>query len=158
MRLAEVEPTFDVFSLAKVLWAMVSGRPKFPLWYFDKEEHDLRRMFPDDPAVHFIHEILRNCVVESESETRVHDAGELLQKIEATIAALSHDWQLPGWKLGMRCRFCGIGTYKRSDSYPIVGSLQTGYDRNYFICDHCGHVESFIWPRRQPPPAWTDSK
>ena len=30
IRLAEVQPTFDVFSLAKVLWTMVSGRPKFP--------------------------------------------------------------------------------------------------------------------------------
>ena len=29
-RLEEVRPTFDVFSLAKVLWAMVSGRPSSP--------------------------------------------------------------------------------------------------------------------------------
>ena len=40
MRLADVQPTFDVFSLAKVLWAMVSGNPKFPLWYFDRRENE----------------------------------------------------------------------------------------------------------------------
>ena len=48
-RLADVQPTYDVFSLAKVLWAMVSSRPNFSLWYFDREENDLRRMFPDEP-------------------------------------------------------------------------------------------------------------
>ena len=42
MRLADVQPAFDVFSLAKVLWAMVSGRPKFPLWYFERPNNDLR--------------------------------------------------------------------------------------------------------------------
>ena len=157
MRLAEVQPTFDVFSLAKVLWAMVSGRPKFPLWYFDKEEHDLRRMFPDDPAIQFVHEILRSCVVESEDDMRVHDAGELLVEIETTIAALSHDWQLPGRKRRMRCRFCGIGTYKSTDTFYIAGNTRADQDRNYFVCDHCGHVEWFIWPRRQPPPAWDES-
>ena len=157
MRLAEVEPTFDVFSLAKVLWAMVSGRPKFPLWYFDKEEHDLRRMFPDDPAIQFVHELLRSCVVESEDDMRVHDAGELLAEIETTIAALSHDWQLPGWKRRMRCRFCSIGTYKRTDSFYIAGNTSAEQDRNYFVCDHCGHVEWFIWPHRQPPLAWDES-
>ena len=45
-RLEDVQPAFDVFSLAKVLWAMVSGRPRFPLWYFDREGNDLR---PDIP-------------------------------------------------------------------------------------------------------------
>ena len=46
MRLADVRPTFDVFSLGKVLWAMVSGRPRFPFWYSYRPENDLREMFP----------------------------------------------------------------------------------------------------------------
>ena len=49
-RLADVQPAYDVFGLAKVLWAMVSGRPRFPLWYFDSEEDDLRQMFSDEPG------------------------------------------------------------------------------------------------------------
>ena len=56
-RLAEVQPTFDVFCLAKVLWAMVSGRPKFRLWYFDEDGNDLREMFPDYPAMEFVQEM-----------------------------------------------------------------------------------------------------
>ena len=156
-RLEDVQPAFDVFSLAKVLWTMVSGRPRLPLWYFDREENDLREMFPDEPAVQFVHEILRKCVVELESETRLHDAGELVREVDTSIAALSSGCQVPGWKPRMRCRFCGIGTYKKSDSYPIVGNIRTSYDNNYFVCGHCGHVELFIWPTGRPPAVWDES-
>ena len=157
MRLADVQPTFDVFGLAKVLWAMVSGTPKFPLWYFDRPEQDLRRMFPDEPAIPFVHELLRKCIVELESDTQLRDASELLAEVDAAIAAVSQGCQVPGRKAKMRCRFCGIGTYVRSDAFPIVGNLSTGHERNYFTCGHCGHVESFIWQREKRPPAWVES-
>ena len=157
MRLADVQPDFDVFSLAKVLWAMVSGRPRFPLWYFDRDEHDLRQMFPNEPAIQFVQQILRKCVVESASETRLLDAGELLGEVDTAIAALSYGRQLPGRSTKMRCRFCGIGVYERSSSFPIVGNLRTGHSRNYYVCGHCGHIESFIWPEGKPPPAWVES-
>ena len=156
-RLAEVQPAFDVFSVAKVLWTMVSGRPKFPLWYFDRGENDLRQMFPEEPAVQFVHEILRKCVVEFESDTRLRDAGELVREVDAAIKALSSGCQIPGWKAVMRCRFCGIGTYKKSENYPIAGNLHTSHDHNYFVCGHCGHVELFTWPRGRPPSVWDES-
>ena len=156
-RLADVRPTFDVFSLAKVLWAMVSGIPRFPLWYFDRPGHDLRQMFPKEPAVQFVHEILRKCVVELESETTLHDAGQFLEEVDTVIAALSHGCQLPGRTRKMRCLFCGIGTYDESDSFPIVGNLRTADGRKYFLCSHCGHVESFIWRDGKRPPAWDES-
>ena len=154
MRLAEVRPTFDVFSLAKVLWAMVSGRPKFALWYFDHEGNDLRHMFPSEPAVDYVHEILRKCVVQWEGDTRLYDAGELLGEVDNAIAAISRGCQLPSSNAEMRCRFCGIGTYKKSTNYSIVGNTSTNHERNYFLCDHCGHLESFLWPIGKPPIVW----
>lgn len=157
MRLADVQPAFDVFSLAKVLWAMVSGRPKFPLWYFGRPEHDLRQMFPEQPAVQYVHEILRKCVVELEDETRLNDAGELLREVDATIAALSSGCQVPGFAAKMRCRFCGIGTYQKTKNYSVVGNLNTGYVRNSFLCGYCGHLESFLWANGRQPPAWDES-
>lgn len=153
-RLADVQPTFDVFSLAKVLWAMVSGHAKFRLWYFDTEGNDLREMFPDEPDVHFIHEILRRCVVEFENEMRVLNAGELLVEVDSTIAAVSHGCQMPGWEAKMRCRFCGIGTYVNTSTHVLTASLPTEYDRTHFVCDHCGHVEAFAWPRDSSPAMW----
>ena len=155
-RLGDVQPSYDVFSLAKVMWAMVSGLPKFSLWYFQSEHNDLRRMFPDEPGVHFVHEILRKCVVERENETGLADAGELLKELDTAISAVTRGCQLPGWKRKMRCRFCGIGTYKKSSSHPITGDVSTAHERNHFVCGHCGHVELFVWPRDSDPPAVWD--
>ena len=157
-RLGDVQPSYDVFSLAKVLWAMVSGFPKFPLWYFDNEDNDLRRMFPHQPGVHFVHEILKKSIAEAESDTRLADAGELLEELDTAILALSNGCQLPGWNRTMRCRFCGIGIYEKSKSHPITGNLDTANERNHFICNHCGHVQLFVWPRDGIPPAvWDES-
>ena len=157
-RLADVQPTYDVFSLAKVLWAMVSGRPKFPLWYFECPKNDVRGMFPDESAVHFIHEILRKCVVESEDKMELRNAAAFLDEIDGVIQALSNGCQLPGWERRMRCRFCGMGVYKKICGYEIAGNLHTAHKRNYFACSHCGHVELFLWPRDgRPPTAWHDS-
>lgn len=156
-RLVDVQPAYDVFSLAKVLWAMVSGRPKFPLWYFDSEEDDLRQIFPNEPAIQYVHEILKKCIVQYENQTTLHDAGDLLKEVDAAIAAVSSGCQLPGRKRRMECRFCGIGTYQALDSYPITGNLMTTYERNYLVCGHCGHVELFAWHQHHhPPPAWDD--
>ena len=153
--LEDVQPTFDVFSLAKVLWAMVSGRPRFPLWYFDREDNDLRHLFPDDPAAQFVHEILKKCVVESENQMRIRTAGELLEEVDSTIAAMRRGCQLPGAERPMRCRFCGIGTYTQADNFPIAGNLNTGYSRVHLQCNHCGHVELFVGSRNnRMPPAW----
>ena len=158
-RLAEVHPTFDVFCLAKVLWAMVSGRPTFRLWYFDEDGNDLREMFPDDPAMEFVQEILRKCVVEREREMKVHDARELLAEVDTAIAALSHGCELPGRERIMRCRFCGIGTYETLEGHLVAGGLlRTEYERTYVVCDHCGHVEMFAWPEGKPPPVWDVSE
>ena len=157
-RLARVQPTFDVFSLAKVLWGMVTGQPMFPLHYFDREDNDLREMFPDEPAVHFIHEILRKCVVELENEMKVLDAGELLAEVDTAIAAASYGCQVPGWNRRMNCRFCGNGTYQPVDRHPVTGMIgDTVYERIYFMCDHCGHLESFAWPRDSLPAMWEKS-
>ena len=159
MRLADVQPTFDVFSLGKVLWAMVSGRPRFPLWYPYRPENDLRGMFPEEPAVQFVHEILTKSVVELENEARVRDAGELLVEIDTAISAVSYGCQLPGPNRRMRCRFCGVGAYEPVDRHPITGITgitDTVYIRMYLRCGHCGHLESFAWPRGEPPPMWTE--
>ena len=161
MRLADVQPAFDVFSLAKVLWAMVSGRPKFPLWYFDRSGHDLRQIFPDEPAVYFVHELLKKCVVESENEMKLRDAGELLGEIDTAMASVSSGKQLPGRNAKMRCQFCGVGTYKETRNVDIVGNLSKSADGTYYgtyyLCNHCGHLESFYRWRNQPAPAWEKS-
>ena len=106
----------------------------------------------------FVHEILKKCVVESEDKARVRDANELLAEIDRAISAVSHSCQLPSRNRKMRCRFCGIGTYEQVNRHAITGFNETVYERIYFRCGHCGHIESFTWPRDEPPSAWATSK
>ena len=153
-RVDEVRGTIDVVSLAKVLWVMISGQPSLPLHYFDRDGNDLREMFPDKPAVHYIHEVLRKSVGEDEKEMKLRDAGELLVEVDSIIAAVSHGCQIPRSNAVIQCRFCGIGKYVSVNTHEMTGNTNTHYTRTCFACDHCGHVETFAWPRDNPPPMW----
>jgi len=37
-RLADVNPTFDLFPLGKLLWSMISGQHELPYWYWEEPE------------------------------------------------------------------------------------------------------------------------
>ena len=51
-RLADIDPTFDLFPLGKLLWAMVSGQRELPYWYWQDPEHNLERLFLDAPGMY----------------------------------------------------------------------------------------------------------
>jgi hypothetical protein len=48
-----------------------------------------------------------------------------------------------------RCRFCGLGTYQRSNNksgFSVPEAEISVTSGNYVVamwCDHCGHIESF---------------
>ena len=153
MRLEEVKPTFDVFSLGKLMWAMVSGRPKFPLWYFDEEPNDLREMFPKDPGVRFVNQILAQCVVQREEQAKLPDAASFLEQVDEAIEILSAGAQIPSVKRPMRCRFCGVGYYERFMQLQKDG-FADGRERHWYECSQCGHLTSFMWRGGELPPAW----
>lgn len=81
MRLEDVKPSFDVFSLGKVLWSMVSGRERLRLWYFMKPEFNLTHMFPDSDQMEFVNGILAKTVVE-EPEHCLASASEMLEAVD----------------------------------------------------------------------------
>jgi hypothetical protein len=83
----DVKPNFDVFSLGKVLWSMVSGKPFLRLWYFSEREYDLERIFPEEPAMRWATRIFRKCIVDQEPDC-LKDAAELLRLVDETIEAL----------------------------------------------------------------------
>jgi serine/threonine protein kinase len=150
MRLDDVRPTFDVFSLGKLLWAMVSGSPRLVLWYIDQPQFDLRRLFPNDPRMHLIHRILANCVVQHEPDIKVQNAGEFGQMLDATINALEGGATVPTTSKAMRCKFCGIGEYQRRSDIQEDGFAHP-LDRKYtYVCNYCGHFEAFFWARNEP--------
>ena len=66
-RLENVNPNFDIFSLGKVIWSMISKTPNLLLWYHRKKEYDLQEMFYD-PSMEFINRLLDKCVVENQED------------------------------------------------------------------------------------------
>src|SRR5262249_24390038 len=79
-RLEDVRPTFDVFSLAKLIWAAISGKPRFPLWDFEDSRYDLRQLLPGNADVIFVHRVFEKCLVRDDAQCTLRDGGELLRE------------------------------------------------------------------------------
>jgi serine/threonine protein kinase len=156
MRLDEVRPTFDVFSLGKLLWSMIAGVPHFPLWWFDQPRYDLRALFSGDEHMLFVHQLLAGSIVENEEQCQFADAGELCHAIDSTVRQLEGRAAFPSQSREMQCRFCGLGRYERFDQLQSDGFADPADKRRFFRCDACGHLASFFWRQDRPPQAWRD--
>jgi serine/threonine protein kinase len=153
-RLEDVKPTFDVFSLGKLLWSMISGRPGLPLWYFDRPPNDLRVQFPENAEVELIHRILQKTVAEHEADMRITDGTGLLEEVRKTIQAIDGSTQLPSKKRKMNCRFCGVGEYKERGDLRRDGHFDPADRQHTYECGNCGHLATFYWHNDQPPVGW----
>ena len=160
LRLTEVQPNFDVFSLGKVLWAMIAGQPRLQLWYHRKPQFNLGGMFPDNESIAFVQTILNKTVVEEPTDC-LKNATELLDLIDWTIEALTMKVRIVAGELIRKCRVCGKGNYQ------IIVDHDSTQQRNFgleviaqakfriFACDCCGHLQLFYSIDGHPPPAWT---
>ncbi len=157
VRLDDVTPAFDVFTLGKVFWSMLSGRTRLQLWYHREPAFDLEKLFPNQPDVRFARWILDDSVVEKEAAC-LPTAKELLVRVDECILAVSRHAQLPGRRL---CRVCGLGQYvQRVDERNSGQQLNFGIQRvgnagfRIFCCDHCGHCELFHFDKSDQPAQW----
>jgi serine/threonine protein kinase len=151
-RLENVQPNFDVYMLGKLLWCMVTGRLKLPREYHRKPAYDVTALFPNDPNMRTIGEIIGKCVVE-EPDQCLTSAVELLTIIDESLAVLDRGVpMLDGTgKLVLPCRVCGRGVYQ--EHYPEGHFRLSGYDRSsrlttdvrlrVFVCNVCTHYELF---------------
>ena len=137
MRMDDVKPNFDVFSLGKVLWSMISGKQFLRLWYHHFPEFDLERLFPENHAMAWAVRVLDKCVVEHERDCS-NNATELLAEVDLAIEALTHGAQILGKDRPLRCWICGLGSYthKVRDDNTLT-----------LACGHCGHMLSFHDPK-----------
>jgi serine/threonine protein kinase len=159
MRVDEVRPSFDVFSLGKVLWAMIAGRTKLRLWYFDRPEFDLTRQFPNDGDMVWMNRLLAGSVREHEEQVWP-DAGEFLRQLDEVAAILRRGGQAIAPGVNRFCRVCGIGFYElivregRTAALNNLGFRPANDRLRVFQCRNCGHLDVFRVTNR--PPAWTD--
>lgn len=164
----------DVFSLGKILWALVSGEKMLPLWYHRREPHNVERRFTAS-GLDLVNGILDQCVVEEEEQC-VQSAQELLKLVDEALRVLGMGGTTLRLDEPIACRVCGVGYYRttvgeledRLLSIPIKEEFERGnWDlRSVFnpqrfaltvrvcVCNHCGNVQLFNFPPEKKLPAW----
>jgi serine/threonine protein kinase len=161
MRIDEIKPTFDVFSLGKVLWAMTSGQPILQLWYFDRERFNVEKMFPGVASINFANPLFGKCIVEEEKNC-LPDAVALLNEIDKTISAIESNADRIDIAVKRKCKVCGLGEYKLVSDENDANITKTynfgihptaGWSIKIFSCTNCGNVQLFSY-NGELPPAW----
>jgi len=162
MRIENIKPTFDVFSLGKVLWSMVSGAPFLRLWYYDRRDFNVEVMFPRGPSIGFANRLFAKCIVEDEDDC-LPNARQLLAETDEMLRVIGRNGDLLGDHVKRYCRVCAVGNYALASDNEIENSMcrrpAGGRSLKMFTCDHCGHVQMFLLPdnTQRRLPAWSES-
>jgi len=147
----KVNPSFDVYPLAKVLWSMISGRDGFMREEFERDDNNLEKIFPDDPLMRLANGLLATCVVREEKDC-ISSALNLRAKVDALIARVQKERRpyRPDGASTWPCHVCGKGNYQNGGLKHQVKGYRLGGPitvqeiiLNVSICDHCGHAELF---------------
>jgi serine/threonine protein kinase len=162
MRIKDVRPSFDVFCLGKLFWAILSGRSFLRLWYHHDDQFELEKMFPKEESIRWARHILDKCIVEKEKDC-LQTASELLALVDEVLIAVQQHAQVIGEGIIRRCQVCGIGSYDCVINEDAVGLRNFGLNPagtqtfKVFSCSNCGHVQLFQFrqPDRYRPKAWT---
>lgn len=162
-----ITPAFDVFSLCKVLWAMIVGADKvMTLWYYDQPRFNLELRFPGNQHMRLVHSLLAKCIVERESACLLPTANALLLEVDLVLEIIELGGNLLDEHTRRPCKVCGRGDYileAGPDSGALDSfSLQKNGTRSFrvFACNYCGHMEVFSvpgGPKGDPLPAWKKS-
>ena len=161
-RVDEVTPSFDVFSLGKVIWSMISGMPKLQLWYFDKPTNNLMTLFPEKPEMEIVNELLGECIVEDEENCMI-DASNLLSKLDHALTRIEEKRYTLSLKKIRPCMVCAAGTYEVITDRNQVAAGNFGIQARgsqafrIYSCIECGHVQLFSCKDRTAlGEAWED--
>jgi serine/threonine protein kinase len=106
-----INPSFDVYTLGKVLWCMVSGRLKLHREDFLEDRLNVVKLFPYDPNMHMVNSILEKCVVTRERDC-LRTASDLALIVATYSWMLEHNGQLVRDDVPRICRVCGLGNYQ----------------------------------------------
>lgn len=137
----------DAYSLGKVLYWMLSGGR-----IFARENHrdvSLTEVLNDQGFEH-IHMLLDRVLIENPAQ-RI-SATDFLTGLTQARSLISGHFAPLTPSIGIRCRFCGIGTYSPHRMGSPIGdelSIKSPKTGTYsltikaLMCGNCGHVEFF---------------
>ena len=147
--IGEIDPSFDVFCLGKLLWSMVSGSPNLPLWHYDQQEFNLEMKFPHRHSIRLANYLFSKCIVESEKDC-LPDATALLEKVDEVLSLIDSHTDVVDPKMRRQCKVCGKGTFEESDATPYFTKPIGKRVMKMWICDTCGNVQLFavdLWDK-----------
>ncbi len=160
----KITPAFDVFSLCKVLWAMIVGADRvMQLWYYDDSRFNLEQRFPGRHRMKVVNSLLAKCIVQYEHQCLLPDATSLLLEMDLMLEIIELGGNLLDEDTRRPCKVCGRGEYileAGPNSQDLdTFSLQKNAVRSFrvFACNYCGHMEVFSvpgGPKGDPLPAW----
>jgi len=160
-KIDKVTLSSDVFSLGKLLWAMVSNVPFLDFWDFDRPEFNLEEMFPNAPYIELANPLFKKCIVKNPKDC-LSDATALLEEVDRTLSIIDRNADFIGEYVERPCKVCGIGIYRLVvDSYDRDKLTGFGFkavsDQSFkiFTCNHCGNVQLFSFRDDKSPPAWS---
>jgi hypothetical protein len=142
LRIDEIQPTFDVFCLGKLLWSMVSGSLNLPLWHYDQPEFNLEIKFPRRHSIRLGNYLLSQCIVESEKDC-LPDATALLRVIDEVLSLIDSHGETVDSKLNRRCKVCEKGNYEESDAGSYFTKPVGKRVLKMWVCNQCGNVQWF---------------
>lgn len=148
-RIEDIDQTFDVYSLGKLLWSMISGKPFLNREYFRTEENDLNKLFPNKPYMNYVNHLLAKCLVE-DSDSCIPNANELLEEVDRLISSIEMGVSLLSPKLDWPCKVCGKGKYVIRVDDDIHGVKKfglnptSGMEMKIYVCDFCGNIQYFL--------------
>jgi len=143
----EIGQYTDIYSLGKLLYAMVSGGQIFPREKQLEDRFNLENII-SDRRVRYINQIINKCVREKASE-RFDEIDDLISVVDET-KCLIKDGFFPVHYGNELCRFCGRGKLVKFGK--LLGSiLQIGnmnkdilpYEMIIWGCEECGIVYIF---------------
>lgn len=160
MKIEDINPTFDIYSLAKVLWSMVSNKKIMRLWYYNEDDFNLEKLFPAYQSMKWANWLISKCIVEHENSCLpevslfLHFVNEVLFAIQVGAYVIEQGAVWP-------CNVCGLGEYRciidRNPAEQRNFGLNPAGDQRFkiFACIRCGNVQLFSVPTSKIPPSWS---
>lgn len=164
--LEDIKPSFDIFTLGKLLYSMVSGELYLNLWYWDHPEYDLESKFPYDNSMKYAKEIFKKCIVQYEKDC-YSNTSALLSKINKVLFFVKNRVDPIAPEKDRICKVCGIDSYKlrfSKDIHEEIAIKEFGLTKGerthilkIFACNNCGHTQIFAQtPEGFYPDAWAN--
>ncbi len=147
----------DVYSLAKVLFWMLSGKRMFDGEVHRSPHYRLGRDDEANQAYELINELFDRTIV-ADPTKRIQNAGSLLSEVDDLICVIENGGHAISIHSPHRCIFCAQGLYR-----IVVNGLEAGSEAErakasslfgwqapqphprwlIMVCDQCGNVQTF---------------